>query len=69
MRGNTMQHLDREFATAFDHNLIVSGQSDSYRGQTLVTVNVDAAPLTLMPTEARALAALLTRAANMAEGV
>jgi hypothetical protein len=64
-----MEHLDREFATAFDQNLIVSGQSDSYRGQTLVTVNVDGAPLTLMPEEARAFAKLLTRAASMAEGV
>lgn len=57
------------FTTDFDDYLSVASDEDSHRGKTLVTLVVRDGEVCLFPHEARELALLLDRAANMAEGV
>lgn len=58
-----------ETETAFSHMLRVLSNAESHRGETLVSLDTDGARINLRATEARALAATLNRAADLAEGV
>lgn len=58
-----------ETESEWGHMLRVLSRADSSMGRTMVSVDIDGAHIVLMPSEARALAAALNRAADLAEGV
>jgi hypothetical protein len=62
--------VDRETETECGHAILIQSNAESIGGRTLVTLNIDSCVATsLFPQEARELARVLARAADLAEGV
>ena len=62
--------VDRETETEVGHALLIQSNAESVGGRTLVTLTLDGQnTLSLFPHEAREMARVLLRAADLAEGV